>query len=110
VVNPATWRVLVLTRGRTRGKNQRKTSPPEALVLYEGDEPGRERFAVRTAGLETGIQRCIPSVDGDKLGAVAVVQSETGTELGSSDTAVKCEKLDRGALIKLKNIGATSQF
>jgi hypothetical protein len=40
-----------------------------------------------------------------KIGAVAVVQSETGTELGSSDPAVKCEKSDRGALIKLNNLG-----
>jgi hypothetical protein len=56
------------------------------------------------------VQHGIPSVDGDKIGAVAVVQSETGTELGSSDPAVKCEKSDRGALIKLINLGATSQF
>jgi hypothetical protein len=63
-----------------------------------------------TAGSETGVQRGIPSVDGDKIFAVAVVQSETGTELGSSYPAVKCEKSDRGALIKLTNLGATSQF
>jgi hypothetical protein len=54
------------------------------------------------------VQRCIPSVDGDKIGAVAVVQSETGTELGCSDPADKCEKSDRGALIKLTNLVATS--
>jgi hypothetical protein len=87
-----------------------KTSPPAALVLYEGDEPGGERCAVMTAGKETGVQRCIPSVDGDIIGAVSVLQSETGTELGSSDPAVKCEKSDRGALIKLTNLGATSRF
>jgi hypothetical protein len=79
-------------------------------VLYEGDEPSGERCAVRTAGSETGVQRGIPSVDGDKIGAVAVVHSKTGTELGSSDPAVKCEKSDRGALIKLTNIGGTSLF
>jgi hypothetical protein len=79
-------------------------------VLYEGDYPGGERCAVRTAGSETGVQRGIPSVDGDKICAVAVVQSEKGTELGSSDPAVKGEKSDRGALIKLTNLGATSQF
>jgi hypothetical protein len=79
-------------------------------VLYEGDEPCGERCAVRTAGSETGVKRRVPSVHGDKIGAVAVVQSETGTELGSSDPAVKCEKSDRGALIKLKNLGATYQF
>jgi hypothetical protein len=45
-------------------------------VLYEGDDPGGERSAEMTAGSETGVQRCIPSVDGDKIGAVAVVQSE----------------------------------
>jgi hypothetical protein len=66
-------------------------------VLYEVDEPGGERCAVRTAGSETGVQRGIPSVDGDKIGADAVVQSETGTELGSSDQAVKGENSDRGA-------------
>jgi hypothetical protein len=79
-------------------------------VLYVGDEPGGERCAVRTAGSETGVQRCVPSVDGDKIGAVDFVLSETGTELGSSGPAVKCEKLDRGALIKFTNLGATSQF
>jgi hypothetical protein len=79
-------------------------------VLYEGDEPGGERCAVRTAGSETGEQRCVPSVNGDKIGAVSVVQCETGTELGSSDPAVKSEKSDTGAMIKLTNLGATSQF
>jgi hypothetical protein len=81
-----------------------------ALVLYEGDEPGGERCAIRTAGSETSVQRCIPSVNGDKIVAVDVVQSEAGTDLGSSDPAVKSEKSDRGALIKRNNIGATSQF
>jgi hypothetical protein len=77
-------------------------------VFYEGYEPGGERCAVRAAGSETGVQRGIQSVDGDKIGAVAVVQNETGTELGSSDPAVKGEKSDRRALIKLTNLGATS--
>jgi Aspartyl protease len=44
------------------------------------------------------------------IGAVAFVQSETGTDLGSSDPAVKSEKSDRGALIKITNLGATSQL
>jgi hypothetical protein len=79
-------------------------------VLYEGDESCGERCAVRTPGSGTGVKRRVPSVNGDKIGAVAVVQSETGTELGSSDPAVKCEKSDRGALIKLKNLGTTYQF
>jgi hypothetical protein len=56
------------------------------------------------------VQRGIPSIDSDKIGAVAVVQNETGTELGSSDPAVKYEKSYRGALIKLINLGATYQF
>jgi hypothetical protein len=56
------------------------------------------------------VQSGTPSVDGDKIGAVAVFQSDTGTDLGSSDPAVKGEKSDRGALIKLTNLGATSQF
>jgi hypothetical protein len=58
-------------------------------VLYEGEEPGGVRCALRTAGIETGVQRGSPSVDGDKIGAVPVVQSETGTDLGSSDPAKK---------------------
>jgi hypothetical protein len=79
-------------------------------VLNEGDEPGCERCAIRAAGSETGVQRGIPSVDGDKIGALAVFQSETGTEPGCSDPAAKCEKSDRGALIKLTNLEAKSQF
>jgi hypothetical protein len=35
---------------------------------------------------------------------------EVGTVLGSSDPTVVVEKLDRGALIKLTNLGATYQF
>jgi hypothetical protein len=31
-------------------------------VVYKGEEPGGERFAVWTAGSETGVQRRIPSV------------------------------------------------
>jgi hypothetical protein len=79
-------------------------------VLYKGEKTGSQRCAVRTAGSQTGVQRCIPSVDGEKIRAIAVVQSETGTELGSSDLAVKCEKLDRGTMINLTNLGETSQF
>jgi hypothetical protein len=83
---------------------------PAALVLHEGEEPGFERCAVSTIGSETGLLRCIPSVGGDKIGAIAVVQSEKGTELWSSNPADKCEKSDRGTLIKLTNLGATYQF
>jgi hypothetical protein len=54
-----------------------KTSPPAALVLYEGNDPGGKRCEVRTAGSETGVQHCIPSVEGDKICAVAVVMSDT---------------------------------
>jgi hypothetical protein len=35
---------------------------------------------------------------------------ETGTELGSSNPPKIVEKSDRGALIKLTNLGATSPF
>jgi hypothetical protein len=49
-------------------------------------------------------------VAGDKIGAFAVVQSDTGTDMGSSDPAVKFEKSDSGALIKLTDLGATSKF
>jgi hypothetical protein len=101
MVNPATWRVPVLTRGRTRGKRMSRNSPPAALVLYESDETGGERCAVRTAGSKTGVQRGIPSDDGDKIGAVAVVLSETGTEMGSSDLELKCKNSDRGAMISV---------
>jgi hypothetical protein len=38
------------------------------------------------------------------------VRAEAGTELGSSDPQKVVEKLDRGALIKLTNLGATSRF
>ena len=56
------------------------------------------------------MQRCKPSDMGDKIGAVAAVHSETGTELGCSDPAAPWEKSDRGALIKLTNLEATSQL
>jgi hypothetical protein len=56
------------------------------------------------------VKCCIPSVEGDKISAGAVVQSEKGTELGISDQAVKCVKSDRRALIKLTNLGAESQI
>jgi hypothetical protein len=36
VVNTATWRVLVLTRGSTRGKRLRKTSPPGGPWFIRG--------------------------------------------------------------------------
>jgi hypothetical protein len=52
-VNPATWRMLVLKKGRTRRRRLRKNSPPAAVVVYEGDEPGVERCAVWTARSET---------------------------------------------------------
>jgi hypothetical protein len=38
------------------------------------------------------------------------VRGEAGIELGSSDPQKIVEKSDRGALIKLTNLGATSQF
>jgi hypothetical protein len=52
-------------------------------VVYEGDEPGGERCAVWTTESETGVQRCIPSVAGDKISALAVVLSETAPSWGA---------------------------
>ena len=52
-------------------------------MVYEGDEPGGERCAVWTAGSETGVQRCIPSDEGDKIGAVSVVQIEKAPSWGA---------------------------
>jgi hypothetical protein len=71
-------------------------------MYNEGDEPGGERRAELTAGGETGARR-----DGQYIDAV---RGEAGTELGSSDPQKIEEKSDRGALIKLTNLGATSQF
>ena len=65
-------------------------------MVYEGDEPGGERCTVLTAGRETDVQRCVPSIVDEKIGAVVVAQSGTGTELGSSDPAVQCKNSDRG--------------
>jgi hypothetical protein len=45
----------------------------------------------------------------DFEGARDAVRWEAGAELGSSDPKVIVES-DRGALIKLTNLGATSQF
>jgi hypothetical protein len=66
-------------------------------VVFEGDEPGGKRCAVWTAGSETTMKRCISSVAGDKRGEVAVVQSETGTELGSSEPAVAMREVGQGS-------------
>ena len=79
-------------------------------MLNEGDEPGGDRCANLTAGSETGAQRDIPSIVADLEGARDAVPGEAGTVLGSSDPTIFVEKSDRGALIKLTNLGATSQF
>jgi hypothetical protein len=63
-----------------------------------------------TAGSETGARRNIPSIVVDFKGARDAVPWESGAELGSSDPTVVVEKSDRGALIKLTNLGAISQF
>jgi hypothetical protein len=76
----------------------------------EGDEPGGDRGAEVTAGIETGARRNIPSMVVNFEGASNAVPLEAGAELGSSDPTVVVEKSDRGALIKLTNLGATSQF
>jgi gag-polyprotein putative aspartyl protease len=76
----------------------------------EGDEPGGDRCAELTAGSETRARRNIPSIVVDFEGARDAVPWEDGTELGSSDPTVVVGKSDRGALIKLTNLGETSHF
>jgi hypothetical protein len=76
----------------------------------EGDEPGGNRCAELTAGSETGARRDIPSMVADFEGAKDADPWEAGTELGSSDPTIVIEKSNRGALINLTNLGATSQF
>jgi hypothetical protein len=76
----------------------------------DGDEPGSDRCAELTAGSETGARRKIPSIVVDFEGARDAVPWEAGAELGSSDPTIVVEKSDRGALIKLTNLGATYQF
>jgi hypothetical protein len=54
-------------------------------------------------------------LDGQSIGmdlevSNKAVHKEAGTELGSSDPPKIVEKSDRGALIKLTNLDATSQF
>jgi hypothetical protein len=70
-------------------------------VQNEGDEPGGKRRVNVAAGSETGARR-----DGQSIG----INLEAGTELGSSNPPKIVEKSDRGALIKLKNLVATSRF
>jgi hypothetical protein len=76
----------------------------------EVDEPGGDRCANSTAGSETGARRDIPSSVVDLDGARDAVPWEAGAELRSSDPTVVVERSDRGALIKLTNLRATSQF
>jgi hypothetical protein len=76
----------------------------------EGYEPGGDRCAELTAGIETGARRDIPSIVVDFEGASDAVPWQAGAELRSSDPTVIVENSDRGALIKLTNLGATSQF
>jgi hypothetical protein len=76
----------------------------------EGDEPGGDRCAELTARSETGARRDISSIVVDFGGARHAVPWEAGAELGSSDPAAAVERSNRGALIKLTNLGATSQF
>jgi hypothetical protein len=56
---------------------------------------------METAECEAGARR-----GGQSIGVYLVA----GTELGSSNLPKIVEKSDRGALIKLTNLGATSQF
>jgi hypothetical protein len=88
----------------------KKTNPPAALVKNEGDEPGGKRRAELSARSETGVRRDGPSIGMDWGVANDAAHGEAGTELGSSDPPKIVEKSDRGALIKLTNLGATSHF
>jgi hypothetical protein len=114
VRNPAIWRELVLTKKDKREEPEetypaRKLAHTATLAVNQGDKPGGERCAVWRAVRETGVQSCIPFVDGEQLVLAAIVRSETGTGMGSSYPAVKCDKSNKGALIKLKKNGAASQ-
>jgi hypothetical protein len=92
VENPDTWLALVQTRQN------------------EVDEQGGDRCAEVTAGSEIGARRDIPSIGVDLEASRDDVPWEVGAELGSSSQTEIVEKSDRGALIKLINLGATSQF
>jgi hypothetical protein len=79
-------------------------------VQNEGDERVGDRCADLTAGSETGARHYIPSIVVDVEDGRDAVPWEDGTGLGSSDPTKIVEKSDRGALIKLTNLGETSQF
>jgi hypothetical protein len=74
----------------------------------EGDELGGDRCAELTAGSKTGARSNIRSIVVDFEGARDAVPWEAGAELWSSDPTIVVEKSDKGALIKLTNLGATS--
>jgi hypothetical protein len=110
VENPGTWRALVQAKAKTGERLMRKTNPPEALVQNEGDEPGVKIHAELTAGSETGGRLGDQAIGMDLEVANNAVRGEAGTKLGSSDPPKIVEKSDRGALIELTNLDATSQF
>jgi hypothetical protein len=87
-----------------------KNNPPAALNQNEGDKTGEDCCAELTTGSETGARRDIPHIMVDLEYARDAVPWEAGAELGSSDQTVVVEKLDRGALVKLTNLGTTSKF
>jgi hypothetical protein len=63
-----------------------------------------------TTGSVTGARLDFTSIVVDLKGARDAVPWEAGKELRSSNPTVLVEKSDRGALIKLIDLGATSQF
>jgi hypothetical protein len=67
----------------------------------EVDEPGDKRRVEVKAGSEAGARW-----DGQSIGMTL----EAGTELGNLKPPKLVEKSDRGSLIKLTNLGATSLF
>jgi hypothetical protein len=78
-------------------------------VQNEGDEPGGDSFAKLRDVSEAGARRDGQSIGMDQEIAKDAVRGEDGTNLGSSNPTKIVEKSDRGALIKLTNLGATSQ-
>jgi hypothetical protein len=86
---------------------------PTAPVLGRGGEPGESHCADETAGGETGTQCSNPSnvaVDIPQKGANLSVQSGDGTDLRSSASEERNGNTNKGALIKLTNLGSTSNF
>jgi hypothetical protein len=110
VENPGTWLALFQKRQNTGERLMRKTNPPAAFVQNEGNEQGGDRCVEETAGSATGARRDIPSIGVYLEAPRDAVPWEAGAGLGISNPKVIVEMSDRGAMIKLTNLGATSHF